>query len=280
MLNDASTNEERLAALKVYNQQYTENVKSAVADQLKLQLDASAQHLEEIAEIDGEQGEEYRKAYAAWLKDNEAYNTALTAQSVNAAKETAKSIEDYEKEIQTAKQETARIEKETLDKTTTNRKEFLNGLANLVSQDGGLMGQVGAGLIAMYNSLDELHLGALKAAQDNLGIAKTTLSAIQEVYSDGSAEGDAKIAEAEKSVAKAEDGVAKAQGMSLQAGIAIAGTIYQILSTIASAYNEHMKEVYQAVADGLGKVRDAYKTLFDFVDQASAGAATFDWTLS
>ncbi len=270
LLTDASTNTERLAALKVYQEKYKDSMNLAAVEQLKLQADTSRKVLDDVIARDGEKGDAYRKSYAAWLKDNETYNTALTKQAVDSAATTAKSIEKYETEIQAAKKETAKIEKDTLEQSKQNREQMLAGLANLIGKENSFMGEIAGGLVALYNGIDGLQLKALSSAKSSLSTAQDSLAVIKGMFSESTVEGAAAIAKGNEDVAKAAGKVEEAKGITAEAALGIAGTLYQVFSAIAAAYNESQRAMNQAIADSLGKVREAYKSMYDYIAQASA----------
>lgn len=272
MLNDAKTSEERLAALKVYNEKYAESVKESVAQQMKIQLDAAEDLLAAEAEKTGERGKAYREAYDAWLKAFEAYNKAVKDQTETTTKETAETIKKYEQQIQEAKKETARIDKDTLEEQKQNRQQFLTSFASFISQQTGLIGQFASGLIGVYNGLDQLQLKALDNAKGLVESAQNNLSVIKGMYSDGTAEGAAAIAGAEKSLAESKNKLEVTKGEAAAGVLSIMSTIYQVFSAIANAYNEHQRKVYQAVADGFANIRQAYSDLYAFIDKAAKDA--------
>lgn len=259
LLNDASTSTQRLAALKVFQQKYGDTVNAAAVDELRTQRDNSRRLLDDIIARDGEKGDAYRKAYAAWLKDNEQYNTALTKQTVDAAATTAKAIDKYEKEIQQSRKETAQLEKETLKEANQNRKEFINGLANLLGQDGGFMGKLAQGLAGVYSSIDGLQLKALDGAKENLNTARNNLAVIKGMYSDTTAEGAAAIAKGTRDVAQASAAVESARGVTMASALSAAGAIYSVLATVAAAVNARIAQTYKDISSALSVTLATYR---------------------
>lgn len=271
-LNNARTNEDREAALKEYNFRYEVSLKEQATNQLKIQLDASKKALDDVIAKNGEKGDEYRKAYSQWLKDNEQYNSALTTQTITAAKETAQQIKQYEKEIQQAKRETAQTEKETLDIQNKSRREALNIMLDLLGKQNEFLGQASQAIKAVMGHIDGLNLKAIQSTQAAVVDAQNSLEGIRMIYSDGTAEGMAEIAKAEQRVADATKGAATAKANTLGAALGIFSVVAQLAMAADAAIQESQRKTAEAIATALGRTREIYKELYDYVTEASRDA--------
>ncbi|UHG93270.1 tape measure protein [Spirosoma oryzicola] len=269
LLNDAKTNEQRVAALREYNDKFELNLKDQAARELKIQLDASKKALDDIVAKNGERGEEYRKAYAQWLKDNQQYNSAVLTQTVTAAKETAQQIKEYEKEIQEANRETAQLDKDTLQVQIRSRKEIIGLTLDLLGQQSGMVGQASQAIRSVMNNIDGLSAKSLQAAQDGVANANIYLSNIKLAYEEGTAIGDAAIARANQGVADANNVAAKAQAATDAAFLGLVSTGIQVVLALAGAIRERMAEACKVAAESMGRLRDVFKDIYEQMAQTS-----------
>lgn len=268
-LNNARTNEERLAALREFNNKFNLDQKAAAVEQLRIQLDNSTKELADVKAKNGEKGDEYRRAYSQWQKDNLAYNQAVKDQTVTAAKETAQQIKEYEQEIRQAKQETAQLDKETAAVQARSTKEIINLGINLIGQQSGLLSQLGTAIRAVSDNVDALSSKAVQAASDMVKNAEDALVGIKMIYSDGTAEGDAMIAKANRDVADANNKAAKVKADSDAALMGVTSVVVQTILAIAQAIRERLSEAYKAAADSVGHLRDVNQELFELIEQGS-----------
>lgn len=264
-VNAAKTEEERLAIIKEYDGKIGLEIQNAATEELKVQRDKSEKKLALVKAEKGEVSKEYRAAYDQFLKDDLAYNTALTKQTVDGAKDRVKSIKDYEEEIRKSKKETAEMEQDAAESQKKMLKDLNSFLGQIGGQQSGIFGALAGGIGIALEHLQGLNGEAISAAQNTLDAAKKNLDEVKGMYDSASGEGAAAIADAEANVAKAEAGLAKAKELSFTSVLAIAGAIYQIFTAIADAYNKMMSETYKAIADSYGKVIEAFRTINDEV---------------
>ncbi len=277
-LNAAETYEERLIIFREYGSKISDEIKIQAVEELRIQRDASLKRVEEIRGDKGVLSQAYRDAHAQYLKDEKEYNTAVLALTKETTQSKLKEIEDAEKRIQKAHEETHDNEKKLLEVQKKNRGELLGFLSDFLGKEFGLLGQIGQAVISVGTNWDQLSGKAVKLAEEQ----KTWYDAMAnnlKLVDDGSAKSAAAIAEAEANASAAGVKLEETKGASIMAALGVVNTIYQVLSAVAGAINQALMATYQAVADSLGRTREVYAEFNQLIRESNKEALDFSLKL-
>ncbi|NID09382.1 tape measure protein [Fibrivirga algicola] len=205
-------------------------------------------------------------------------NTELTAISTISAqssvevdlwKQNAKDRIDAEKDAIQSRKESAQVFKQATADEHASYKQSLSMLLEIGTQASGIGGMFARGVKMVWENIDLLSGKSLESAQNALSQAQTNLSVFEAIGDKTSAKGIRQLADLQANVSNAGAEVSKVSAMSFESVVGFAGMAYQVLSAIADAYNASVKAQYEAIANGMGRIRESYKNFFDWYKQAA-----------
>ncbi|MFC5409878.1 tape measure protein [Larkinella bovis] len=267
-LQTASTEEERRAIIAEYGKKVTDEVKAQALERLRIQRDASQEILDQIRLTEGEKGDEYREAYKKALADNKAYQSALTAQTKEAAQATFQVIKETDARVAELRKQTAQQERENIEKERQFREHAIKAVIDLFGQGSPVVTQFAGAMLAAINNIDQLSGKSQKLAEDRLGQLKQTLTYLEVMQSSG-LKSEEQIQKNRENIEKTKLDITKAQGLvdetkikSFEATMGIFSMVANVAKAIADAYNQMLAETYQAIADGYQRTRDVFSEMY------------------
>ncbi|MBC3784946.1 tape measure protein [Spirosoma utsteinense] len=197
----------------------------------------------------------------------------------NIVRQKLKDTKETEKAIQDAHKETADLEKETAQIQIASKKQLFGLTMDFLSQESGLVGQLGKAIKSVYMDWDALSGLAKQGAEDRLSQAQLSLQFIKAQYSDAGLEGEKRIAEASTKVAGAQKDVAAATAASSAATLGMISMVFQLAQAADAALTEMYRASYQAIADALAVTREAYRFYFETISEMNKTALEADLQL-
>lgn len=185
------------------------------------------------------------------------------------SKKSAAEREAAEKQLQTEKEKTIKMTEAAADAEERATRKIINLFSEMLSKADPLLASIAKGFMTVIEFTDQLSGKSLQASQDALENAKVHAQTLKSIYDAGMGGSAQQVEEAQQAVQKSRKDLADARVETATTVFAVMGAIYQVFSAIADAYNQHQKEVYQSIANGFGKIREAYTELYEFIDKAA-----------
>ncbi|MBN8824453.1 MULTISPECIES: tape measure protein [unclassified Spirosoma] len=185
------------------------------------------------------------------------------------AKKSAAEREAAEKQLQTEKEKTIRMTEAAADAEEKATRKIINMFSEMLSKADPLLASIAKGFMTVIEFTDQLSGKSLQASQNALENAKIHAQTLKSIYDAGMGGTAQQVEEANQAVQKSRKDLADARIETATTVFAVMGAIYQVFSAIADAYNQHQKEVYQAIASGFARIREAYTDLYAFISKAA-----------
>jgi tape measure domain-containing protein len=235
--------------------QLSERIKAIKADEANKLLEVDRKYVEDAAKDVGKWLDKLDKDRKERLKGDAAY------------------LKDLEKQIQDAQKDTHREQVEQQKILFESRKKNFAIVLDFLSRESELVGEIGRAAKIAWENLDLLTGEKLNAAKEKLAKEGGVLSSMLGSY-DGTKEMDVQIEKQKANVAALTTNVKDLDAAGQAAMLSVVSMAITTWLKIGEAYEEMMARTYQAIADSLGKARQALNDFYNqMIDQSRQALA-------
>lgn len=206
--------------------------------------------------------------------DKEVTSLNTRAQGIKAV---AKDYEETEKRIQQLREETSKVVQETIELEFKSRKEVFSIAMDMLSRQGGLIGQASGGIKAAFENFNQLAAMGSLISQKTVDDARTNLDLVKALHEDGNKRTTEQVAVAEKVLADLEKKKAGQDVQTREMATNLVNLLIQVSTMLFTTLNKMHEDTYRAISSAMESAIDINREFYDMTIEMERDA--FDRTL-